>query len=110
VEGEKRVIKPTVGRVVLYWPDGPAMKEGGQQPHAAIVAFVHDDRKVNLATFDQYGKAGAVTSVVLRQPDDVIATGAFAEWMPYQISVAAKQDHLSEALAAADKANPVKSG
>lgn len=47
-------MKPTVGRIVHWFPDGaPEGQAGiyGDQPYAAIITHVHDDDCVNLLPF-----------------------------------------------------------
>lgn len=98
------MIKPTVGRVVLFVPRvsdyswGYCLSAGKQ--HAAVVAEVHSDRLVNLSVLDRNGKQFGRTSVVLRQAEDEIPGGDYCEWMPYQLGQAAKTE---AALAAAPK-------
>lgn len=100
------VIKPTVGRVVLFVP-GTARYDFGycfvaNRPHAAIITSVHGDRCVNLAAFDANGKSYGFTSVSLRQADDDAPNGGdYCEWMPYQIGQAARTEAAERA--AADK-------
>lgn len=97
------MIKPTVGRVVLFFPgsepvDAPnsdmqtiaAGEAEEQQPCAAVVTFVYNDRMVNLAAFDHYGRARNFTSVPLLQDGDEKPEGYHAAWMPYQVGQAAK--------------------
>jgi hypothetical protein len=81
------MIKPTVGRVVLYHPSNGVT-------HAAIVAYVWSDRIVNLAAFDENGKAYSVTSIPLTQPEDEVSAAVYCEWMPYQKGQAAKTEAL----------------
>jgi hypothetical protein len=82
------LIKPTVGRVVWFWPAGQV----GTQPNAAIIAFVHSDTRVNLGVLSPTGEVLGETSVWLwdgegpRPP----AYQSFCEWMPYQIGQAAR--------------------
>jgi hypothetical protein len=84
------MIKPTIGRVVWFFPHN---RKPDDQPHSAQIAFVHDDRTVNLGVLDKFGNAYAVTSVPLLQDDDAKpATGPHAEWMPYQVGQAAKNE------------------
>lgn len=87
------MIIPSVGRVVWYWPLGNG---GTPQPWAALVAFVHHERLVNLAAFSHSGRAQDVQSVVLRQPEDPAppAPSPYCEWMPYQKGQAAKTEEL----------------
>jgi hypothetical protein len=87
------IITPTVGRVVWYTPaDGaPEGYNNGGQPFAALVAYVHSDRMVNLAVFDHNGVAQSRTSVPLVQEGDPKSVGGYyCEWMPYQIGQAKK--------------------
>lgn len=83
------MIKPTVGRVVWYWP-GKSNHDG--QPLAAIVTYVHSDTEINLAVFDRSGATSGRQNVLLLQ-DGTSASlrdeDPFAEWMPYQKQVAA---------------------
>lgn len=84
------IITPTPGRIVWYHPapndNIPSLYE---QPLAAIVACVWNDRRVNLCVIDAYGHDHAVKDVALVQPgDDVMPSGAYAEWMPYQVKTA----------------------
>lgn len=101
------VITPTPGRIVWYWPafiDGIPSMQG--QPLAAIVATVHDDRRVNLSVIDSYGNHHARTNVYLNQPDEerpIPGSFNFAEWMPYQKGQAAKTEQAQTALADALK-------
>ena len=81
------MIKPTIGRVVWYWPNVEAT-----QPQAAIVAWVWSDTCVNLAVFNANGVAESKTSVFLYQGDTERPNSQFAEWMPYQIGQAKKTE------------------
>lgn len=87
------MIKPTVGRVVLYTPSSAdnTIAKLDNQPLAAIVACVWSDTCVNLAVFDSNGVATNRTSVLLIQDDAPKPSGGnYAEWMPYQIGQAKK--------------------
>jgi len=92
-EGERAMIKPTIGRRVWFYPNGttgiPA--NGGEpQPHDAGIAYVWNDRLVNLTVAGHDGSMHARTSVPLLQDDDVTpAAGGYATWMPYQKLAAA---------------------
>lgn len=93
------VIKPTVGRVVLFWPQGRADRDAGGQPCAATVAYVHSDRMVNLGYVNHNGDAAGATSVKLLQPGDPIPdVDRFCEWMPYQVGQAQKAEELQRKL------------
>lgn len=86
------VITPTAGRMVWFWPGRAETDEPvSGRPFAAIVAFVHSDRMVNLAVFNHNGQPEWHTSVPLIQEDDKKPElGRYAEWMPYQIGQARK--------------------
>lgn len=94
------MIKPTVGRVVWFCPShGDPLHsfvfshgDGRSIRLAAIVAWVHSDRMVNLAIFDPSGVAQARTSVPLLQDGDPPSPYSFCEWMPYQKGQAAKTE------------------
>lgn len=82
------MIKPTVGRVVWFYPLGHQPYE---QPLAAIVAHVWSDTCVNLAIFDANGvpMPKPPTSVLLVQPEaEVPAGGHYCAWMPFQVGQA----------------------
>lgn len=100
------MIKPTVGRIVHYWPSlrdpGPDPKG---QPLAAIVAHVHSDVCVNLSVSDANGYPFNRTNVRLLQAgEDRPDMMGFCEWMPYQLGQAAK----TEAAEAKLNAKPAK--
>lgn len=96
------IIKPSIGRVVWYWPTQSEKTGAGvdlslvfasnDQPLAATVAYVHSDKMVNLSVVDANGRQYSRTSVSLIQEGDIRPeNGGFAEWMPYQINQANKQ-------------------
>lgn len=86
------MIKPTVGRIVHYYPPivnagcaaGRALLVG--EPHAAIVSTVWSDTCVNLAVFDRNGVPFNLTSVRLLQDEEQMAEPhyGYCAWMPYQ--------------------------
>jgi hypothetical protein len=93
------IIKPTVGRVLWYWPStqdieaGMFAYPGSDQPFTAQVVFVHSDRMVNLIITDHGGGAHEKRSVTLLQAGDSVRDNAgYAEWMPYQQGQAAKSE------------------
>lgn len=87
------MINPTTGRVVWYQPPKQPQQPILEQPYAATVAYVHDDRLINISYFDHNGQQAAVRSVKLLQDDDLIPEfGNYACWMPYQVKAAAKAD------------------
>lgn len=89
------VIKPTVGRVVWYYPDGSSE---ATQPLAAMVTAVWGERCVNLAIFEANGvpMSHPPTSVALVQEGDDLPKRTdgrlcrHCRWMPYQIGQAKK--------------------
>jgi len=83
------MIKPTVGRVVLYYRHGKTQFDANEQPEAATVAYVHSDTMVNLSVVDHNGVQFATTSVFLYQGEGDRPESSYAEWMPYQKAVAA---------------------
>lgn len=93
---EQRVITPTVGRKVWFYPGNRQTPPAGfttypgDQACDATVVYVHNDRMVNLLVTDHIGRTYAVPSVRLVQPDDaeVDAASHRAEWMPYQVKQA----------------------
>jgi hypothetical protein len=86
------MIKPTVGRVVLFWRD-LERRVDGEQPEAAMVTFVHDDRLVNLVVHSHDGESWGQTHVQLLQDDDAPpARNHFAEWMPWQLGQAKRHE------------------
>lgn len=90
------MIEPTVGRVVLFHPHVNDGHRPGDQPHAALVVHVHNDREVNLAVFTETGAAYSRLAVQLLQDNDQPpAHGHFARWMPYQKGQAAKTEQIA---------------
>lgn len=90
------MIKPTVGRVVWF---RPMSASENPQPLAAIIAFVHDDKTVNLAVFDRNGESYPLEGVQLIQEGEMpCRPGGYCEWMPYQKGQAAKVDQLEAAI------------
>lgn len=86
------MIKPTVGRVVLFYP---LDRHPNEQPLAAIVVAVWGDRCVNLAVFKSNGvpMSHPPTSVTLVQEGDPVPTGlSYCTWMPYQLGQAARTE------------------
>lgn len=87
------MITPSIGRQVWFWPPTrAAIRE--EQPCAATVVYVHDNRCVNLYCLDHFGNSFQVHNVQLLQDDepvllDIALNYGYAEWMPYQKKVAA---------------------
>ncbi|WP_109477684.1 hypothetical protein [Paraburkholderia sp. C35] len=92
------MIKPSIGRVVWFTPEKNDALASDQQL-AALIAYVHSDRSVNLAVFDACGGgAHSRTSVTLLQGDDLPPEGGgYAEWMPFQKGQAVKHEQKENA-------------
>lgn len=91
------MIKPTVGRIVWFYPSSTLSYE---QPFAAIITYVWSDVLVNLAVFHHNGDSAPRTSVVLEQEEWPVPAGeSFCTWMPYQKGQAAKTEALEAKLA-----------
>lgn len=88
------MIKPTVGRVVWYHPNehDSVLHDGDPMPMAAIVAYVHGDRMVNLMVIDRNGFPHSRTSVDLMQDDPLPGNPSYCEWMPFQKGQAKAQE------------------
>lgn len=100
------MIKPTQGRVVLYHPRPSdrvqkMIAADHAQPHdkvthAAIIAHVIDDDRVNLTVFDSHGNPYGSIGCLLLQPGyletDIPEYGGWCEWLSYQVGQAAKND------------------
>lgn len=88
-----KVIVPTVGRKVWFYPNQGqhGLSRMGEQPFDATVVYVHGDRLVNLLVVDHLGESTPFLRVQLVQPgDEACGTGHRAEWMPFQVTQAAK--------------------
>ncbi len=83
-------ITPTVGRVVLYRP-GESEELDDDVRHAATVAHVHADGRVNLGVTDSNGQSYHVQNIMLVDVEDEPCCGE-CEWMEYQKGQAAKVD------------------
>lgn len=90
------MIKPTIGRVVWFWPLGSNPSRENSQPYPALVAFVYSDTCVNLAVFDRSGDHRPYQGVELWQGDGERPSGEHCEWMPYQKGQVAKQESESK--------------
>lgn len=80
------MITPTVGRVILVKNRTVALVDA--QPECGLVAYVHEDGKINIGGTNHYGLPFALTEVIIRQEGDAEPDGVYAEWMPYQVKVA----------------------
>lgn len=81
------LISPSVGRVVWFHP---APTKEPAPTLAAIIAAVNPDGSINLMVISAGGDPHGERNVFLWAGDDDAKrpVGAYAEWMPYQKSVA----------------------
>ena len=92
------MISPAPGRIVWFHAKDVALQPDATQPLAAIVAYVWNDRMVNLSVIAPDGTLHPRTSVTLAQEGDAAPGTAYAEWMPHQKGQANKA-HESRAMA-----------
>jgi hypothetical protein len=98
------MIKPTVGRVVWFWPSSEPPPQfclkDRSQPCSAQIAYVfsNTDTHVNLSVSDHAGQHWAYENVLLWQGDGERPGGRFCEWMPYQKGQAAKTEALEQQI------------
>ena len=98
------VIKPTVGRVVWFYPSqntaeaGFALHPDGGGPYAALIAHVWNDHMVNLSVFDANGAAHPRTSVPMLHGECDVPEHAFCGWMPHQKGQAAKTEAAEKGI------------
>jgi len=94
------MVKPTNGRVVQFHAKHSHIQQHDvNQPLAAIITHVWQDRRVNLAVFDSTGGITPVTDVTLVQEGDTPPSGwHYAEWMPYQKGQAAKTEEILKSM------------
>lgn len=76
------MIKPTVGRVVHFYPAATdaLFREGEPLPLAATIVRVWSDTCVNLALFDGDAHLHRRTSVLLHQEGNALPDAGFAAW------------------------------
>lgn len=92
------IIKPTIGRVVWYYPRGSNPQLN--QPFAATIAYVLSDTVVNLSVIDSQGVQFPETGVTLVQEgDEPPANLCWATWMPYQTGQAQRAEAAEKKLA-----------
>lgn len=92
LHGDK-VIEPSIGRKMHFYPNGASFHStpyviDASRPMDADVVYVWSERMVNLSVRDHIGQVHAFTSITLRQPEDAIPQGPYAEWMPFQVAQA----------------------
>lgn len=103
-QSQSRVILPTVGRHVHFFPNETEryMVRRSGQPLHAVVLFVHNERRVNLQVVDHDGNVYTEAGAVLVQPDDAFVTGSsHCRWPEFGPAkpVAAGEPVISAALA-----------
>ena len=83
------MIKPTVGRVILFYPNRKFTD--GDKPIPAFICKIWNDNLINIGGFDSNGHPFKQEQVFLSQTEgDVPAEqSSYAAWMPYQKAVAA---------------------
>lgn len=87
------MIKPTVARMVWFWPNGYIPNsDGNGQPWAGTVAHVHNNTMVNLSVIDPDGERSGRSSVPLLQEEGESSEFPCCTWMPYQKGQAAKTE------------------
>lgn len=100
------IIKPTVGRKVHYIPSTDPHDDDAEmlthtvdfvvQPLDATVIAVYADDVVNLSIFDIHGHIFSRRNVkLLQEGDRAPSMGRYAQWMPYQIGQAKKEEPLT---------------
>lgn len=95
------MIKPTVGRIVWFYPASGDSQFPPGGPYAAIVTWVHSDHLISICAFDGSGNPYGKRSIHLKQDEDKnpAPEGAYCAWMPYQKGQAAKTEALEAKLA-----------
>ena len=96
-------MKPSIGRVVWYYPAGCADK----QPWPALIAYVHSDARINVGGYKADGTPFDARNVELRMPSEGTAKDEdhYCTWMPYQVSAAAEA--AAKTAAPAPTLNPL---
>jgi len=109
-EPDTTTIKPTIGRIVWFYPAANTATSGfvhpdEGQPLAGIVAKVNEDGTLMLGVFDADGapviRLGPVP--LIQEGQDVPEGGHYATWMPYQIVQAKKADGERQMAVAGDR-------
>jgi len=70
------MIAPTIGRVVWFWQNAKQV-----QPYAAMIAFVHNDRLVNLGYMNEVGAPAGTVRVPLVQEGEERPKPPYCTWM-----------------------------
>ena len=92
------MIQPSISRA-LWLYQTHAEYARGHQAFAVTVAYVHNDRLINVGGFNHDGNVIVFRSIPLLQDEDQPPTnGPFCVWMPYQKSQASKTDALTDTI------------
>jgi hypothetical protein len=105
--GARRMIKPTIGRVVWFWQNAAQAIAEGVQAMPALVTYVHSDECINATAFDSQGNTVALTRVTLWQGEGERPEGQHAEWMPYQLKQAAKAEAIEQFIGSSGDMQPI---
>lgn len=90
------MIHPTVGRIVHFFEE---IYPEQDQPRAAIIAYVHNERLVNLMVSSHQGGPYGAINVPLLQDDAVAPEGQrYCKWMDYQKEQLVKTESLEMKL------------
>jgi hypothetical protein len=108
-----KILPPTIGRRVWYWPSDYDLGLLENKPTSTMVASdrtqacdagiccVWGDRCVNLTVADHNGNMHARTSVTLVQAGDALpVAGSYATWMPHQLGQVGAQPPALNAFVA----------
>lgn len=94
------MIKPTIGRVVWYWPGIPCPQGGcrdPEQPYKADIVFVHSDTVVSVAGYDHLGRPFFNSLATLWEGEGHGHSPCW-QWMPYQKGQAARAEKAEQQL------------
>ena len=101
------VVTPTPGRVVWFYPfRDDEIPDYMGTPLAAIVAYMWNDRLVNLMVIDLDGMPVSRRKILFLQEGDAVPGNSHACWMPYQIKQARKARNETVEVVAEDFLDP----
>ncbi len=96
------MIKPTVGRILHYYP-GANDVVTGPAPCAAIVTGVVHDREIHVRAFGPAAGSWSRPNVMLLQDQDQPKPmTSYCKWMEYQVGQAARTEQAEALVAASD--------
>jgi len=88
-------IIPTIGAWMWFHRSGiEGVCMGADQPMAAVVAFIHSEKCVNLMVIDHLGGHFCMSGVRVRQDGDPDDSLPYVAWMPFQVGQAKLQEGL----------------